>query len=275
MRNALAARCLHWHWGAMEDGRITPLEGVHNFRDYGGYGVTNGGRLRKGLLFRSGQHTNATDRDLATIGAIPFAAIVDLRGGPERASYPCRRAPGFAGEVFFDDRDSASLPPHLQGDLASMNEDEMRERMRENYRGLPFRSSIATMLKTYFDVLGKAEGPSLIHCFAGKDRTGISVALLHKLAGVHPDDIMHDYLLTNEASDRRKHMEEIGEFMQSRWGKMSEAGLYVMSGVYPEWLDAAFDSLLERCGSFDAFFAERVGIDDARREAILARLIES
>lgn len=258
----------------MEHGRITPLQGVHNFRDYGGYATADGGRLRKGLLYRSGQHTKATDGDLGTIGSIPFAAIIDLRGGLERQNYPCRRPDRFSAEVFFDERDSTGLPPHLEGDLATLDESAMRERMRENYRELPYRPSIAAMLRTYFDVLGKVDGPSLIHCFAGKDRTGISVALFHTLAGVHQDDIMHDYMLTNEASDRVKHMAEIGAFMQERWGKMSDAGLYVMSGVYPEWLEAAFETILERHGSFEAFFAERVGVDAAKREAILEKALE-
>lgn len=254
--------------------RIIALNGVHNFRDYGGYATVDGGKLRSGLLFRSGQHARATDDDLDTIGSIPFATVIDLRGGSERESYPCRRAAGFAAEVFFDPRESASLPPHLQGDLASLNEPQMQERMIITYRDLPFRPSIFSMLGTYFDALSRSEGASLIHCFAGKDRTGVAVALFHTLMGVHPDDVMRDYLLTNEASDRAKHMQEIGEFMQECWGKMSEPALYVLSGVYPEWLDAAFDSIKERYGSLDAFFREGLKVDPAKREAIAARVLE-
>ncbi|MFA7595798.1 MAG: tyrosine-protein phosphatase [Novosphingobium sp.] len=254
--------------------RIIALNGIHNFRDYGGYATADGGKLRSGLLFRSGQHARATDDDLGTIGSIPFSTVIDLRGGSERETYPCRRAAGFAAEVFFDPRESASLPPHLQGDLASLDEPQMQERMIVTYRGLPFRPSIFSMLETYFDALSRSEGASLIHCFAGKDRTGVAVALFHTLMGVHPDDVMRDYLLTNEASDRARHMREIGEFMQERWGEMSESALYVLSGVYPEWLDAAFDSIKERYGSLDAFFREGLKVDSAKREAIAARVLE-
>ena len=67
--------------------RIIALNGVHNFRDYGGYTTADGGKLRNGLLFRSGQHARATDDDLGTIGSIPFATVIDLRGGSERDSH--------------------------------------------------------------------------------------------------------------------------------------------------------------------------------------------
>ena len=55
---------------------------------------------------------------------------------------------------------------------------------------------------------------------------------------------------------------------------MSESALYVLSGVYPEWLDAAFDSIKERYGSLDAFFREGLKVDSAKREAIAARVLE-
>lgn len=257
----------------MKDTRLVALSGVHNFRDYGDYPTSSGGRLRRGQLFRSGQHAKATDDDLGAIGAIPFATIIDLRGGSERDTYPCRRAAGFAAEVFFDERESASLPPHMQGDLAGLSEEAMLERMELTYRGLPFRPALFSMMGRYFDALAQSDGASLIHCFAGKDRTGVSVALFHTLVGVHHDDMMHDYLLTNVAADREKHMVEIGEFMRSRYGVMSQDALRVMTGVYPQWLDAAFAAINERYGSVDKFFAEGLGVDAAKRAAIEANVL--
>src|SRR3546814_16314266 len=64
--------------------RVLPLSGVHNFRDYGGYGVEGGGRLRDGSLWRSAQHAEADDDDLAAIDALGIETIIDLRGDDER-----------------------------------------------------------------------------------------------------------------------------------------------------------------------------------------------
>lgn len=258
----------------MTDERIIDLQGVHNFRDYGGYVVPGGGRLRRGVFFRSGQHARATPQDLATIDSLGIGTIFDLRGTSERQDYPCRRGDAFCASVMFEEGETASLPPHLRTNLSGLTEPEMVERTKETYRGLPFRPALSAMLRRYFSSLAEGEGVNLIHCFAGKDRTGISVALFHKVIGVHDDDMLEDYLLTNVAHDRDRHMAEIGEFMSKRVGPMSEAALRVMTGVYPEWLDAAFDEISSRYGSLENYFEQGLGVDPAKREAIRKRAIE-
>src|SRR5512139_3107748 len=92
---------------AMSDDRILPLEGVHNFRDYGAYPTSGGGRVRCGLLWRSGQHGDATEADLAAIDALRLATVVDLRGISERDAKPCRRGPEFAAEVLHHEGETA------------------------------------------------------------------------------------------------------------------------------------------------------------------------
>ena len=59
-------------------------EGIHNFRDYGGWSVAGGGRVREGLLYRSGQHVGATEQDLAAIADLDIRTVIDLRGTSER-----------------------------------------------------------------------------------------------------------------------------------------------------------------------------------------------
>ena len=83
--------------------RFLDTQGIHNFRDYGGYSVEGGGKVRRGLLFRSGQHVEATDEDLQAIAKLDIHTVIDLRGLSERERNPCRRVEGFAGEVIFYD----------------------------------------------------------------------------------------------------------------------------------------------------------------------------
>ena len=71
--------------------RVIAFDGIHNFRDYGGYAVSGGGRVVAGKLYRSAQHFDATPDDLHRVGALGLGTVIDLRGGRERANAPCPR----------------------------------------------------------------------------------------------------------------------------------------------------------------------------------------
>ncbi|MBA4081322.1 MAG: protein-tyrosine-phosphatase, partial [Erythrobacter sp.] len=79
---------------ASNSARIGPFyvtQGIHNLRDYGGYAVAGGGRVREGVLLRSGQHMEASDADLALLDMLDIRTVIDLRGTSEREGFPCRR----------------------------------------------------------------------------------------------------------------------------------------------------------------------------------------
>ena len=65
-------------------------DGIHNFRDYGGWETADGARVKTGLLWRSGQHVDASDEDLEAIGRLHIRTVIDLRGESERERNPCR-----------------------------------------------------------------------------------------------------------------------------------------------------------------------------------------
>ena len=94
--------------------RVLPLSHIHNFRDYGGYAIDGGGRLRSGMLWRSAHHVEATPDDLAAVEALRIETIIDLRGDDERADHPCRRSENFSARVLFSEGMTAGLAPHLQ-----------------------------------------------------------------------------------------------------------------------------------------------------------------
>ena len=87
-------------------------EGIHNFRDYGGYPPRGGGRVINGLLYRSGQHFEASESDLGTVSDLGIRTVIDLRGNAERERHPCRRPDLWDGEVVFFDGETSSRPPH-------------------------------------------------------------------------------------------------------------------------------------------------------------------
>lgn len=73
------------------ESRILALEGVENFRDYGGYVSRHGGRIASGRLFRSAHHGAATAGDLTVLAGLDLACVVDLRRPREREIQPSRR----------------------------------------------------------------------------------------------------------------------------------------------------------------------------------------
>ncbi len=256
----------------MSDLRVLPLKAVHNFRDYGHY-PASGGRLRGGLLYRSAQHADATPDDLDRISSLELATVIDLRGNHERRHHPCRRPEGFAAEVIFHDGETAGMPPHLQAELANMDEAGMRRATAAIYRNLPMRKGLLEVFGRYFEVLAGRDGASLVHCLAGKDRTGIAVALFHRIMGVHHDDMMADYLLTNSAGDQDARIGAAAKSVRARYGNLSDDALRVIMGVAPEYLDNAFAAIIEKYGSLENFMEAELGVDAARREVLRQKFV--
>lgn len=246
--------------------RVLSLSGIHNFRDYGGYALPGGGRLKSGLLWRSAQHRDATDDDLAAVQALRLGAIVDLRGESERADHPCRRAEDFATPVYFGPGETAgsATAPHLAAAEGVISGDDAAGALKFSYVGMPWRDNLLVAFRHYFDEVDKGH-PTLVHCFAGKDRTGVIVALFHRLMGVHEDDVLSDYLLTNVAGKVEERIAAGAEHIRARYGAgITDAGIRALMEVREEYLTAAFDAIGERHGSVQRYADEILGIDDGR-----------
>jgi len=254
-------------------GRIVPLEGVTNFRDYGGYAAADGARVRRGVLWRSGQHVAASDADLDRIAGLQLATVIDLRGKAERALNPCRRPAGFAARVLFSDGETAGLASHIDAGQGAMDIVGARAAMRRLYAEMPYRPTLVEVLRGYFAALAAGEGASLVHCFAGKDRTGFAVAMTHHALGVHRDDAVSDYLLTNLAMAGRTFPGNAGSD-SSKYSHLSPEAMQALGGVAAEYLDSAFTALHESHGSADAYLADVLGVDAAVRDVMRAHLLE-
>jgi len=257
--------------------RVLSLEGVHNFRDAGGYAVSGGGRMRRGAVWRSGQHHGASDADLERIAGLGLSSVFDLRTSKERETHPCRRPQGFAAKVFFAPDPEVRHAPHIAAAQVARQRtaESTRESLVRNYGGIVFRPELQAMIRNWFDELVRGQGASLVNCMAGKDRTGIAVAMLHAGLGVHRDDIMADYLLTNSAGDVEARIASGGETIRAITGQLDDAVLRVLMGVEAEYLDTAWAAIDERYGGTDAYLEEALGLDDAKRGRLQATLIES
>ncbi|MDT8279155.1 MAG: tyrosine-protein phosphatase [Erythrobacter sp.] len=249
-------------------------QGIHNLRDYGGYAVPGGGRVRNGVLFRSGQHMEASDADLALIHALDIRTVIDLRGVSEREGFPCRRHPNFAAQVIAYDGETSSSPPHEGGGgRVVMTPEKARQRMLTVYKRMPVNPAMIAMFTRYFNVLDEREGGSLVNCFAGKDRTGIAASLLLHALGVHRDDVMAEFLRTNDAPTRDVLERQSLPRMEAHYGAIEPEALHNLMGVLPEYIDTYIAEITRDHGSLDTYLAQKLGVDEARKQRLRAKLV--
>ncbi len=249
-------------------------DGIHNLRDYGGYAGADGGKVKTGLLFRSGQHRDASEADLDLVQSLDIRTIVDFRGLSERTSFPCSRHPEFAADVIAFEGETTSSPPHEGGlDKKEMTAEKGRQRMIAVYTRMPVNSAMIDMFGRYFKALEEGEGGNLIHCFAGKDRTGVGASLLLHVLGVHYDDIVAEFLLTNDAPTQHILEGQSLPRMKEHYGEIDPEAIRNLMGVREEYIGTYWQEVTRDHGSIDNYLATTLGVDEARKARLRGRLL--
>ncbi|WP_297692376.1 tyrosine-protein phosphatase [Phenylobacterium sp.] len=251
------------------------FEGIDNFRDFGGYRTRHGAVMATGRLFRSGHHARATDQDLERLADLGIGVIVDLRRPNERERDVARRWPGFGGVVIDSDVGQQSLDEWQEFIARSdLTPASFQNYMLDYYRQAPAEPRHIDLYRRYFRALAEGRGGILVHCTAGKDRTGIACALTQHIAGVHDDDILHDYLLTNDPARIEARIGLVRQAIGDNIGRTpSEEAVRIAISVDAAYLAQAFEAMRERFGSIDGYLEDALGIDAALRDRIHDKLL--
>lgn len=256
--------------------RRLSLEGIENFRDFGNYETVDGRRLKARRFYRSASHGRATDADLEAVAALELALVVDLRRTNERARDPSRRHPAFTGQVIENDLGDEvedSWMVHVRD--SDLTEASFRDYLINYYREAPFEERHIDLFSRYFKALSEIDGAILVHCAAGKDRTGILVALTHHVAGVDHDTLFDDYLLTNQPERLAARLPMIAKAMEEIAGRApSESVMRIAMGVDADYLRTAFAAMEARCGSLDGYLESVLGVDAPARAILRERLLD-
>ena len=188
------------------------LEGVVNMRDVGGLPTTDGGSIAHRRLLRSDNLQDLTDRDVARlIDEIGVTDIVDLRSNVElhlEGPGPLQArdlVPHHHHSLFRDDRrataeDALVVPwSERRGDMPA------RVRHDDDYWASHYLGYLADRPDSVLgalEVVAEADGATIVHCAAGKDRTGTVVGLALSVAGVADEHVVADYVATGERIER-------------------------------------------------------------------------
>ncbi len=215
--------------------------------------------MRWRRLFRSNHLGQLTEPDVAVLRELGIRAAFDFRGRNERAAGLCTIAEITVHSVPIE----PSVVPALRA-LATRGQlttDHALELMRESYRN--YIRNYTPRFRALFQHVLNEDVPLVIHCTAGKDRTGVACALVLHALDVADDVILEDYLLTNQLYRRETaaHPDLPADVVQT------------IGMVQASFLAAAFDAMRDDFGDVDTYLRDGLGIDDAARKTLQERYL--
>ncbi|MBJ8346703.1 tyrosine-protein phosphatase [Antrihabitans sp. YC2-6] len=260
---------------AVESAVTTPrLASMDNFRDIAGpgdgYTTADGKRVRHGVVYRSNAVT-PNEADLATLNGLGIRAIYDLRTTAEVTATPDTPLPG-AAYVRVNVMGDASDGNLAAAAAALSTPEQAADLLAAFNREFVTNAEQRAQLKTLLTDLAEGSGPQIVHCTAGKDRTGWATALLLAVAGVPRQTILDDYLLTNEYS--RASIDATTAQVAQAKGPEAAAMFHVLLGVAPEYLQAGFDEVDRTYGGFDNYLTDGLGLTPESVANLKAKLTQ-
>lgn len=243
----------------MLDQRVISFDGPKNFRDLGGYLAENGARIKWRRLYRSNKLHDLTEADAIKLEQLSIMTVVDLRTREEQRAEPsgwrtlprniitsARETAGSLRRAFLDD---AQTPEAAHKSMLSL------------YRLLP--SLYQNEYKTLFARLIEGDAPLLVHCTAGKDRTGVAVALILHALGISDENICEDYTMT-EALLRPQRMATLGRAAMGAQSNSSDGMPFAVREIVwrsdPSYISATFAAIDEEYGSVAHYLNRQLGV---------------
>jgi protein-tyrosine phosphatase len=235
------------------------LQGASNFRDLGGYATRDGRTLRWRQVFRSNHLGNLTPSDVEIVRALGVKSAFDFRGVDERRGTDCKIEEILVHSLPIEPTVVAALRARLQA--RALSSADALEIMRESYRGYVRLNTHS--FRELFAHLIEEKAPLVIHCTAGKDRTGFACALILHALGVPEEVIGDDYLLTNRFYRRDPNASpDLPADVQSAIGS-----------VEASFLAAGFDTVRAEYGDLETYFRDGLGLGPAERNEFKARYL--
>ena len=243
--------------------RHTAFEGCFNFRDIGGYPTKEGKKIKKGIYFRTGRQDRMSEKDLAELKNLKISTQIDLRKPEEILD----QGKGPLENMGADYINIPIIPDGGSDQLSRLVGDTGISGKR--YLGyLEFGPE--SWLKIFEILANKDSLPVVLHCTAGKDRTGVSTAFLLSVLGVDRDLIEADYKLTNLDTERQADfIENSGGFPEG----VDREAMILAAGVPEDAMTVFLDGVESRWGSVLGYL-EEIGITKNQMNVIRDNFLE-
>jgi protein-tyrosine phosphatase len=249
------------------------LLGSPNFRDLGGYPSRDGRHLRWGKIFRSGKLSTLGREDIAAINRLGLTLVCDFRQVIEQQLDPSQLgdkqgtalhglaiAPGSTEDFMSNLLDGIIDLEDSMAFMQTMNRDFVINHLHQYAR--------------MFELMLEQEHKVLIHCAAGKDRTGFAAALILDVLGVEEEAIIEDYLLTNQYFPVDEELERLSKAFTDRSGKsIPEKIMRPLLEVHPDYIKACFHEIDQRYNSRQHFYQTALGLDKEKTETLRAQYL--
>src|ERR1700748_1291345 len=237
------------------------LQGASNFRDLGGYAAADGRTVRWRQIFRSNHLGHLTETDVGVVRGLGVKHAFDFRGTDERRAAVCAVEEIAGHSLPIEPTVVAALRAKLQA--RALSSADALEIMRESYRGY-VRLNTHSFRELFAQILADT-APLVIHCTAGKDRTGFACALVLHALGVPEKVISEDYLLTNSYYRRDPN-------------SAPDLPLDVrqaIGSVEASFLAAGFEGVTSQYGDLETYFSDGLGLGTAERAELKQRYLQS
>lgn len=248
------------------------MHGAPNFRDFGGYRTTDGRLVKWGYLFRSGQLSNLNDQDVALLDTLQLDLVCDFRrveeqqGDPSRlpAANPPRIVslpiiPG-SNSRFFEEADAHLAGPEVMYDFMVEINHDFALAQNETYA------------RMFSEILSVPDSRFLVHCAAGKDRTGFAAAIVLLALGVPRETVMRDYLLTARFFLPEREIERLREKYEME--HMNAQVIVPMLEVHEAYLAQALDAIDREYPSVEAYLADALQVGPLELEELRKRYLD-
>ena len=239
------------------------FEGCFNFRDIGGYLNQEGRRVKKGLYFRAGRQDRMTNKDLAQLSDLNISTQIDLRKQEEVLDQGRGPLEDMGAKYI-----NISVIP--EGGSEKLNK-LVGDTSISGKRYLGYLEFGPTSWLRLFGILADEENlPVLLHCTAGKDRTGVSTAFLLSVLGVSRDIIEADYLLTNLDTERQ------ADFIESTVGYpegYNREKMISIAGVPKDAMKDFLDGVESKWGSVIEYL-EKIGVTREQMDQVRLNFLE-
>ncbi len=238
------------------------LAGASNFRDLGGYPTKDGRTMRWRQIFRSNHLGHLTSDDVTIVRALGVKSAFDFRGTAERTEALCGMPEITVHSLPVEPTVVAALRA-IAAAGTTLATNHAVEVMRDSYRSYVQQNT--PRFRALFAHLLEDRAPLVIHCTAGKDRTGFACALILHTLGVPDEVISEDYLLTNRFYRRDPNS----------GSDLPDDVKQVLGSVQTSFLGAAFEVIDADYGDLETYLQKGLGLGAAERAALTARYLQA